>query len=50
MSDADFYRILLVEDDPGDASLVRQTLHLAKAARFEVIWADSLAEIGRAHV
>lgn len=37
-------RVLLVEDDPGDASLVRQSLRVAHDLYFEVTWVTSLAE------
>lgn len=37
-------RILLVEDDAGDAHLLRQLLRHAKALVFDVIWVKSLAE------
>ncbi|BCB26825.1 hypothetical protein SKTS_17110 [Sulfurimicrobium lacus] len=37
-------RVLLVEDDPGDAHLVRQTLNAAGAGRFDITWVGSLAE------
>lgn len=44
MPNADFYRVLLVEDDPADASLVRQALRHSKRPQFEVVGAGSLAE------
>lgn len=37
-------RVLLVEDDPGDANLVRQSLRLGGEGRFEVTWVSTLAE------
>lgn len=37
-------RILLVEDDPGDAHLVRQALRAAGAGRFAITWVKNLAE------
>ncbi|MDD5177260.1 MAG: EAL domain-containing protein [Sterolibacterium sp.] len=37
-------RILLVEDDPGDAHLVRQALRAARDMQFDVTWVTSLAE------
>ena len=37
-------RVLLVEDDPGDAHLVRQILRGARDVNFEVCWVSSLAE------
>ncbi|MHB8763194.1 MAG: response regulator [Deferrisomatales bacterium] len=40
----DVYRLLLVEDNPGDARLIRELLAEAGAARFEVTWAKSLGE------
>ena len=36
-------RVLLVEDDRGDAHLVQQALRPARAARYDVTWVDSLA-------
>lgn len=40
-------RVLLVEDDPGDASLVRQSLHTKGTGRFDVTWVKCLAEARR---
>lgn len=37
-------RVLLVEDNPGDARLVKETLAHAKGARFDVVWCDRLAK------
>lgn len=37
-------RVLLVDDDPGDAHLVRQMLRSAPGGNFEVSWASSLGE------
>jgi len=37
-------RVLLVEDDPGDASLLRQALHASRESRYEIVWVTSLAE------
>lgn len=36
-------QILLVEDDPGDANLIRHLLNQAAAGRFDLVTADSLA-------
>ena len=38
----DLIRILLVEDSPTDADLLRQTLSQASAGRFEFTWVDRL--------
>ncbi|MBI4984905.1 MAG: EAL domain-containing protein [Rhodocyclales bacterium] len=43
MPDIDPCRILLVEDDPGDAHLVRQLLRAASEPRFEVVWVEDFA-------
>lgn len=43
MTNHDTVRVLLVEDDPGDAELVRQLLGQVETARFEVTWVDHLA-------
>ena len=40
-------RVLLVEDEPGDAHLVQQALRAAREVRFEVVWVDSLAAARR---
>ncbi|MFA7279416.1 MAG: EAL domain-containing protein [Sterolibacterium sp.] len=37
-------RILLVEDDPSDAHLVRQILRSVRDVRFEITWVGNLAE------
>lgn len=37
-------RVLLVEDDPGDANLVRQALHVAEYGHFDIIWVENLAD------
>lgn len=37
-------RVLLVEDDPGDAHLVRLALRAAGAERFAITWVKNLAE------
>jgi two-component system cell cycle response regulator len=37
-------RVLLVEDEAGDAHLVKMKLKQAQSAHFEVIWAQSLIE------
>ncbi len=37
-------RVLLVEDDPGDANLVRQWLRLAEGEPFDVTWVTTLAD------
>ena len=37
-------RILLVEDDPSDAHLVRQILRSVRDVRFEITWVSNLAE------
>lgn len=36
-------RVLLVEDDPGDARLVRQALRAAGTERFDITWVQNLA-------
>ena len=43
MANAGDCRVLLVEDDPGDANLVRQALRAARDVRFDVVWVTSLA-------
>lgn len=43
----DICRVLLVEDDAGDASLVRHMLRGCTGPRFDVALADSLAEMRR---
>jgi diguanylate cyclase (GGDEF)-like protein/PAS domain S-box-containing protein len=37
------YRVLLVEDDPGDANLARQALRASREPLFDVAWVDTLA-------
>lgn len=44
MDDVNSCRVLLVEDDPADASLERQTLRASTEQRFEVVTAGTLAE------
>lgn len=44
MSNPSHCRVLLVEDDPGDAHLVRQALRSASDMQFEIVWATSLTE------
>jgi diguanylate cyclase (GGDEF)-like protein/PAS domain S-box-containing protein len=38
------YRVLLVEDDPGDANLARQALRVSTSPLFHVVWVDTLSE------
>ncbi len=38
------YRVLLVEDDPGDANLARQALRASSRPQFNVVWVTTLAE------
>lgn len=45
MSQAVPIRVLLVEDEVGDAHLVKLKLKQAQYDRFEVVWAQSLAEV-----
>jgi len=40
-------RVLLVEDDPGDANLVRQMLRVSGETRFSVTWVVTLTEAGQ---
>ena len=40
-------RVLLVEDDPGDAHLVRQALRASGEPRFDIVWVTTLAEARR---
>jgi len=40
----DLIRILLVEDSPTDADLLRQTLSQASAGRFEFTWVERLED------
>ena len=44
MNDITPCRVLLVEDDPGDASLVRQTLRASTEQKFETAVSTTLAE------
>jgi len=44
MSRTEAIRVLLVEDEAGDAHLVKMKLRQAQCARFEVTWAQSLIE------
>jgi len=44
LENPDICRVLLVEDDPGDANLVRQMLRLGGEGRFAVTWAVTLAD------
>lgn len=37
-------RVLLVEDDPGDAHLVKQALRAAPGAHYQVTWVTNLSE------
>jgi len=37
-------RVLLVEDNPGDARLVKETLAQSRGVRFEVEWCDRLSK------
>ena len=47
MDDLTVCRVLLVEDDPGDANLVRQMLRVSGETRFSVTWVVTLAEAGQ---
>ena len=40
-------RVLLVEDDPSDANLVRQMLRVSSETHFSVTWVVALAEAGQ---
>lgn len=44
MNDATGCRVLLIEDEPSDASLVRQYLKASRHLQFELIWTESLAD------
>ncbi|MCK9200020.1 MAG: EAL domain-containing protein [Gallionella sp.] len=44
MENPDICRVLLVEDDPGDANLVRQMLRLGGEGRFDATWVVTLAD------
>ncbi len=37
-------RVLLVEDDPGDANLVQHSLRQSREPVFDVVWVDTLAD------
>jgi len=37
-------RVLLIEDNPGDARLVEEALHAAKGIKFEIEWSDRLSK------
>ncbi|GAB4255298.1 MAG: hypothetical protein Kow0065_03220 [Methylomicrobium sp.] len=47
MVDTGFYRVLMVEDDPGDANLISRALRASQKARFEIDWVTTLAEAER---
>lgn len=47
MPDAATCRVLLVEDEEGDALLVKQALRAAPDARYEIDWVTSLGEARR---
>ncbi|AMK75340.1 MULTISPECIES: diguanylate cyclase [Methylomonas] len=44
MTEATNCCVLLIEDEPGDASLVRQYLRASPNLRFELIWRENLAD------
>jgi len=44
MANTGSYRVLMVEDDPGDANLVRQALSASRDVHFEIIWSTTLTE------
>jgi len=48
MNDSDICRVLLIEDDPGDANLARQFLRLSKEPVFDITWVTTLAEARQA--
>ncbi len=43
--DATTYQVLLVEDDPSDAHLVRLALHAVNEMRFDISWVTTLEEV-----
>ena len=43
MTDSIIIRVLLVEDEEGDAYLVKSALKLADKINFEITWVESLA-------
>jgi DNA-binding response OmpR family regulator len=46
--DSHHIHLLLIEDNPGDAGLIREMLAEAKGMRFELEWTETLSEgIGR---
>ncbi len=45
MSGAEVIRILLIEDEPGDAGLVQISLRNSKVTRFEVDWVENLTDV-----
>lgn len=47
MSQAEAIRVLLVEDEAGDAHLVKMKLGQTQSGHFEVVWAQSLYEAQR---
>ncbi len=47
MPQAETFRILLVEDDASDAHLLRHALKRVANAKFDIVWAKSLAEAKR---
>lgn len=44
MNTAEVIRILLIEDEPGDAGLVQISLRNSKVIRFEVDWVENLSD------
>ena len=47
MNQAEAIRVLLVEDEAGDAHLVKMKLGQAQSGHFEIIWVQSLIEAQR---
>lgn len=47
MNRVEAIRVLLVEDEAGDAHLVKMKLRQAQCGHFEVTWAQSLIEAQR---